>query len=218
MKQCCTAALAAAMIIAPLGSNLSVFAAETTGTNQTEAATGYSLLSDNKVPRQLNVHVGNNASHEVNVTYTTVEDTTTTVIALNKAGDSQVTYVEGTSYLGIGGKYIHEIAVTGLEAYTEYEYTVGDGFNSTSGTFKTALEQGSNQPFTFVYLADTQVSNGTNAEALGATLAEVNNMNPDLVYLAGDVTNTAADEVSGSIYSQMKVLSQQVESTCSLTH
>lgn len=154
----------------------------------------YSVVDETKTPKQLNVHVGNDASSQVNVTYTTKADTGT-VIKLNKVGDeANVIYVEGSSYAGISGKYIHEISVTGLEAYTEYEYTVGDGFNSASGTFKTALAKNDNRSFTFAYIADTQVSNATNAKALGATLAEINAINPDFVYLAGDTTDSATNE------------------------
>ena len=152
-----------------------------------------SVVDENKVPEQLNVHVGTNAATEVHVTYTTVTDTST-VIAIQKAEGGDVMYFEGTSYQGIAGKYIHEIAVTGLEAYTEYKYTVGDGFNSKEGTFKTALAKNDQTTFTFAYLADTQVSNASNAKALGATLAAVNDLNPDFIYLAGDVTDTNNNE------------------------
>ena len=153
----------------------------------------YNIVDEAKAPKQLNVHVGSDAATEVNVTYTTVADTST-VISLQKAEGGETLYFEGTSYQGLGGKYIHEIAVTGLEPHTEYTYTVGDGFNTKEGTFKTALAKNDQTSFTFAYLADTQVSNATNAKALGATLAEVNNMNPDFVYLAGDVTDTNNNE------------------------
>lgn len=152
------------------------------------------VVDEAKAPEQLNVHVGNDASTQVNVTYTTTVDTNT-VIKLNKVGDeANVIYVEGTSYAGISGKYIHEIEVSGLEPYTEYEYTVGDGFNSANGTFKTALAKNDSRTFTFAYIADTQVSNAANAKALGATLAEINEMNPDFVFLAGDTTDKATNE------------------------
>lgn len=173
-----------------------VAASENVSDSNTESASTASPLSVvdvNKNPRQLNVHVGDDAATQVNVTYTTVADTTT-MITLNKKGDQEKMYVEGSSYQGIGGKYIHEISVTGLEADTQYEYTVGDGFNNYSGTFKTALEKNDDTAFTFAYLADTQVSNGTNAKALGATLAKVNEMNVDFVYLAGDMTDTNNSE------------------------
>ncbi len=171
--------------------------AATVSSNSAEAqvqTAAQSVVDEAKTPKQLNVHVGNDASSQVNVTYTTIADTGT-VMKLNQVGDTaNVIYVEGTSYAGISGKYIHEISVTGLEAYTEYEYTVGDGFNSASGTFKTALAKNDTRSFTFAYIADTQVSNAANAKALGATLAEINNINPDFVYLAGDTTDSATNE------------------------
>lgn len=171
--------------------------AATVSSNSAEAqvqTAAQSVVDEAKIPKQLNVHVGNDASSQVNVTYTTIADTGT-VMKLNQVGDTaNVIYVEGTSYAGISGKYIHEISVTGLEAYTEYEYTVGDGFNSASGTFKTALAKNDTRSFTFAYIADTQVSNAANAKALGATLAEINNINPDFVYLAGDTTDSATNE------------------------
>ncbi|MCR4903161.1 MAG: metallophosphoesterase [Butyrivibrio sp.] len=191
------------------GTPVDSFAASTSGTvseEQTLELTGQQaqglaevqsvtkgVIDEAKIPEQLNVHVGDDASSQVNVTYTTVADTNTT-IRLNKVGDEEAIYFQGESYVGISGKYIHEIAVSGLEAYTEYEYTVGDGFNSATGTFKTALAKNDSQTFTFAYLADTQVSNASNAKALGATLAEINVMNPDFVYLAGDITDRATNE------------------------
>lgn len=181
----------AAMMLA--GSANVVLADEPAATEEQSEQVVYNVVDENKTPRQLNVHVGTDAATQVNVTYTTVTDTQT-IISLNKVGDSNVIYVEGSSYQGLAGKYIHEIAVTGLEANTEYEYTVGDGFNSAKGTFKTALAKNSEESFTFAYLADTQVASASDAKALGATLAEVNNMDPDFVYLAGDVTNTATSE------------------------
>lgn len=153
------------------------------------------VVTEDKEPKQLNVHVGNDAATEVNVTYTTVADTST-VIAIKKAdGTGKTIYFEGTSELATSGlKYVHEIAVDGLEPYTEYVYTVGDGFNTYDGSFKTALEQGDETTFTFAYIADTQVSNAANAKALGATLAAINEKNPDFVYIAGDVTDTNNNE------------------------
>lgn len=185
-------ALAATMI---MSRGMNVSATEGSGDSGADQAVAVaSVVDESKEPEQLNVHVGDDAASEVNVTYTTVVDTNT-VIKLNKVGDaSNVIYVEGTSYQGIGGKFIHEISVSGLEAYTEYEYTVGDGFNYKNGTFKTALTKNSTETFTFAYIADTQVSNASNAKALGATLAEINNMNPDFVFLAGDTTDTNNNE------------------------
>ena len=190
MKKIGAMALAVAMMMQVIPAS----AADTSeGTATEEQAGTYSVVDEDKVPAQFNVHVGDDAATEVNITYTTVTDTST-VVSIQKAEGGDTMYFEGTSYQGIGGKYIHEIAVTGLEAYTEYNYTVGDGFNTYDGTFKTALAKNDETTFTFAYLADTQVSNASNAKALGATLAKVNEKNPDFVYLAGDVTDTNNNE------------------------
>ena len=85
------------------------FAAETEVIEESTVEV-YNIVDKAKPPKQLNVHVGTDASTQVNVTYTTAA-----VISVRKAE---------------GGEYIHEIVVTGLEANTEYTYTVGDGFNS----------------------------------------------------------------------------------------
>lgn len=188
-KRTCAAVLACILMLGAAPVSAAPMEAETTA-----PVVSYALTDENKVPAQLNVHVGEDAATSVNVTYTTRVETDKTTIAVTKTAGGETKYFEGTSYQGIGGKYIHEIVVTGLEACTEYSYVVGDGFNECCGTFKTALEQGDETVFTFAYLADTQVSNADNAEALGATLAKVNEMNPDFVYLAGDITDRATNE------------------------
>lgn len=188
-KRTCAVALACILMLGAAPVSAAPMEAETTA-----PVASYALTDENKVPAQLNVHVGEDAATSVNVTYTTRVETDKTTIAVTKTAGGETKYFEGTSYQGIGGKYIHEIVVTGLEACTEYSYVVGDGFNECCGTFKTALEQGDETVFTFAYLADTQVSNADNAEALGATLAKVNEMNPDFVYLAGDITDRATNE------------------------
>ena len=188
-KRPCAVALACILMLGAAPVSAAPMEAETTA-----PVVSYALTDENKVPAQLNVHVGEDAATSVNVTYTTRVETDKTTIAVTKTAGGETKYFEGTSYQGIGGKYIHEIVVTGLEACTEYSYVVGDGCNECCGTFKTALEQGDETVFTFAYLADTQVSNADNAEALGATLAKVNEMNPDFVYLAGDITDRATNE------------------------
>ena len=154
------------------------------------------LANPNKVPRQVNAHMGDDPSAQINFTYSTVEDAVTQVVIKAAGGtDTRAEMGESAQISGQNsGKFIHKIAVSGLTPDTEYEYTVGYGENVYSGTFKTGLPAGSNGSFSFVYLADTQVSNATNAKALGATLSRVNDMNPDFVYIAGDVTDTAANE------------------------
>ena len=158
------------------------------------AADGDSGVNENQIPKQVNVHVGDDASKSANFTYTTIEESPSKVV-LNKVGDSNKLTFEGTSGIGTGNKYFHGISATGLEPNTKYEYIVGDGVNTFNGTFKTAPAKGSKDSFKFVYLADTQVSNGTDAKALGANFEEISKRDDiDFVYLAGDQTNTATDE------------------------
>jgi hypothetical protein len=147
-------------------------------------------------PRQVNVHMGDDPSREVNVTYTTAAPDDTGIVIRRADGKGEALTVTGEASPGSsdqGSKYIHKIPVTGLAPDTEYTYEVG-GEMVFAGAFKTAPAKGDGDPIRFIYLADTQVSNATNAEALGATLDEVANMDPDFVYLAGDITDTANSE------------------------
>ena len=147
------------------------------------------------MPKQVNVHMGDDPSTQVNITYTTINSGLETKVVLNKVGDSEKITVVGENSIGNADKYFHKIAVNDLEPGTQYEYTVGSGENTFSGKFKTAPAAGSKETIKFAYIADTQVSNATNAKALGATLNEVNNIEDlDFVYLAGDTTDTAANE------------------------
>lgn len=148
---------------------------------------------ENQKPKQVNAHFGEDASTSINLTYTTIAESVTKAV-VNKIGDSQQLVFEGTSSIGNANKHFHSISVTGLEANTEYEYVVGEGENTFKGKFKTAPAKGSKDSFKFVYLADTQVNNAIDAEALGATLQKVSERNADFVYLAGDVTNTSTNE------------------------
>ncbi|MDR0670903.1 MAG: fibronectin type III domain-containing protein, partial [Oscillospiraceae bacterium] len=147
-----------------------------------------------RAPRQVNVHMGDDPSAQVNFTYTTVAESTTQVVIREQGGSESVT-LQGTAGVGQGGKFFHAIAVEGLLPDTVYEYTVGYGANVYDGKFQTAPPAGSQRTIKFAYLADTQVSNATNAQSLGATLHEVNQIpNLDFVYIAGDVTDTATSE------------------------
>ncbi|WP_055069936.1 metallophosphoesterase [Clostridium massiliamazoniense] len=152
-------------------------------------------VEDSKVPKQVNVHMGDNPSSEVNITYTTVEGNLETIVTLNKVGSSEKVIVKGENSVGNANKYFHKIGVSNLEANTNYEYIVGTGDNIFKGKFKTAPAKGSKDSFKFAYIADTQVSNESNAKALGATLAEINKSEDlSFVYLAGDITDKATTE------------------------
>ncbi len=152
------------------------------------------LANADKLPKQVNVHFGTDPSTQMNFTYTTAAEANTQVV-ITKPDGSVVTSATGDDNYGQGGKYFHSVAVSGLSPDTDYEYKAGFGENTYAGSFKTAPAKGSKESIKFAYLADTQVSNATNAEALGATLAEVAKTSDlDFVYLAGDVTDTATNE------------------------
>ena len=196
--------VALGMVVTTLVTSMSLpaFAAEVSQ-DSVVTPTGFSAYTadngtsnPNKLPKQVNAHMGDDPSTQINFTYSTVENAKTQV-SINAAGSTAVRTETGESTQISGQnseKFIHKIAVSGLTPDTEYEYTVGYGANTYNGTFKTGLPSGSSDSFSFVYLADTQVSNAANAKALGATLNKVNEMNPDFVYIAGDVTDTAASE------------------------
>ena len=146
-----------------------------------------------KKPQQVNIHMGDDPSTQVNISYTTIAGELETKVELNKINDSKKIIVKGENTLGNADKYFHSIAVENLEPNTKYEYTVGSGSNTYSGTFKTAPEKGSNDSFKFAFLADTQVSNENNAKAAGATFANLSK-DLDFLYLAGDITDKATNE------------------------
>lgn len=147
------------------------------------------------IPKQVNVHMGEDPSKEVNFTYTTKAAGLETKVVLNKVGSSEKKTIQGENSIGNADKYFHKIMVKNLEPNTNYEYTVGTGDNTYSGNFKTAPAKGSKDSFKFAFLADTQVSTENDAKALGATFNELNKTNDlDFVYLAGDITNTATSE------------------------
>ncbi|SHH74102.1 LPXTG-motif cell wall anchor domain-containing protein [Clostridium collagenovorans DSM 3089] len=146
-------------------------------------------------PKQVNAHMGEDPSTEVNLTYTTLAQGLETKAVLNKVGDNKKFTVVGENSIGNADKYFHKISVKNLEPNTTYEYEVGSGDKTFKGKFKTALPKGSKDSFKFAYIADPQVSNGTNAEAAGAVFAELNkNKDLSFVYLAGDITDKSTNE------------------------
>ncbi|MGL5692719.1 MAG: metallophosphoesterase, partial [Peptostreptococcaceae bacterium] len=154
----------------------------------------YGQDEGNKTPKQVNAHMGEDASTQVNLTYTTIDGGLETKAVLNKKGSSEKITVKGENSIGNANKYFHKVAINNLEANTEYEYTVGSESNTYSGKFKTAPAKGSKEKIKFAFLADTQVSNTTNSEAAGATFANISK-DVDFVYLAGDITDTSTNEM-----------------------
>ena len=169
--------------------NVSKTSQESNGASETTEIS----KEQSKTPQQVNVHMGDDASTQVNISYTTIAGELETKVELNKVGDSKKIIVKGDNTIGNADKYFHSIAVSNLEPNTKYEYTVGSGDNTYSGSFKTAPAKGSKDSFKFAFLADTQVSNETNAKAAGATFAQLSK-DLDFLYLAGDITDKATNE------------------------
>lgn len=145
-------------------------------------------------PKQVIAHVGENFTTGMNFTWTTAEDAATKVILRAENSDKDIT-VNGSSSLGAGSKYFHNVTVNGLTPDTAYTYCVGDGSNMVSGTFRTAPSSESKDSFKFVYLADTQISNSANAKAAGAVFREVMGITDSaFTFIAGDVTDNGNSE------------------------
>lgn len=190
-------ALAVATTVIQAGIGQDVYASKLSSNIENSEDLYVSRVSEEeyKIPKQVNVHMGEDPSTQVNVTYTTITGDLETKIVLNKTGDNEKITVVGENSIGNADKYFHKITVNNLEANTTYEYTVGTGEDTFSGKFKTAPASGSKDKFKFAYIADTQVSNESNAKALGATFAEINKMDDlSFVYIAGDITDKSTTE------------------------
>ena len=85
--QTCAAALACMLLLGAAPVSAAPMDAET------NAPVGsYALTDENKVPAQLNVHVGADAATSVNVTYTTKVETDKTTIAVTKTAGGETMY------------------------------------------------------------------------------------------------------------------------------
>ena len=72
-------------------------------------------------PKQVIAHVGENFTTGMNFTWTTAEDAATKVILRAENSDKDIT-VNGSSSLGAGSKYFHNVTVNGLTPDTAYTY------------------------------------------------------------------------------------------------
>ena len=78
-------------------------------------------------------------------------ETNLTGAAKIKIDDKEYTSKENTH---------HEIIISGLEADTEYQYSVTVGNNTQNYSFKTAHKPGDRKPFTFAYASDSRSGKG----------------------------------------------------------
>ncbi|KNY27643.1 fibronectin type III domain-containing protein [Pseudobacteroides cellulosolvens] len=94
----------------------------------------------------------------------------------------------------VTSKNFYSTTLTGLKANTEYQYRCGTtGMMSEIKSFKTA--QDNQDTYTYIYMSDSQVS-GNNSKGWNANLDIIKNKYPNakFIYIAGDLTDTAANE------------------------
>lgn len=152
--------------------------------------------SGDTTPKQVNVHVGSSYDN-VNLTYTTIGPANGTITVKDSEGKIINNFSADSKYSYLSSKFTHTATITGLNSKKEYSYTINSGNKSFTGSFKTvtSLNESNNETMKFAFLADTQVSNSTNAKTFGATCNMINKLNDiNLVYIAGDITNNADDE------------------------
>ncbi|MCL1901610.1 MAG: metallophosphoesterase [Firmicutes bacterium] len=100
----------------------------------------------------------------------------------------------------VAQKVFFTVTLTGLNAKTNYEcicYTSDgtDEYESVKHEFWTAANKNDPEEFRFVYMTDPQ-SSGSNGRAITSTTQFIKSENPDakFLYIAGDLTDTAANE------------------------
>ena len=99
--------------------NVSKTSQESIGTSETTEIS----KEQSKTPQQVNIHMGDDASTQVNISYTTIAGELETKVELNKVGYSKKIIVKGENTIGNADKYFHSITVNNLEPNTKYEYT-----------------------------------------------------------------------------------------------
>ena len=146
---------------------------------------------EEKQAKQVNVHVGADYS-SVNISFTSIGKIDSEVILTNTKTNEKITAKGGNYFSYLGGKYMHKVVATGLDASTKYNYTIGQGAYTFKGSFTTLPKADEKTNAKFAFLADTQVKTADNAKALGATLNELNQYQDlSFVYIAGDITDNA---------------------------
>ncbi len=148
----------------------------------------------NRIIKQVNAHVGAEASTSQNLAWVTVKNTETKVVVKNPSGTT--VYENTVSGTSNGTVYTYTAELMGLTPSTTYTYTLSNDANRVEGSFTTTSESAGT--IRFGYIADPQVSNATNAKAAGAVfnqLIGVNQRTPlDFLYIAGDHTDRSSNE------------------------
>jgi len=175
-----------------------------------------------KSPQQVVAAMTENPQNEMVVTWTTIDLTLTDakVEVTPSGGGETVTFTavktnrsvsSSSMRLENGGnvtqKAFYVASLTGLSPDTAYEFicsavdSEGLTHESVGNAFITA--PGAKDAFSFIYLSDTQTS-GTNGKAMTVNSGFWAKHDPRFVYIAGDLTDTAANEGQWEIFFNQK--------------
>ncbi|MCL2665989.1 MAG: metallophosphoesterase family protein [Defluviitaleaceae bacterium] len=179
-----------------------------------------------KSPQQVVTAMTENPQNEMVITWTTIDLTLTDakveVTPVN--GGETLTFTAVKTNRGVsnssmrlenGGsvtqKAFYVAKLTGLSPNTAYNYicsavdSEGVSHESVGNNFKTAPD--AKDVFSFIYLSDTQTS-GTNGKAMTVNSTFWANYDPGFVYIAGDLTDTAANEGQWETFFNQKTPNQ----------
>lgn len=164
-----------------------------------------------KLPAQIGLTMTTDPATSVSINWTTTDIglTDAKVMVWEKAAgeNTAVTYnanienrtvsnstIKTGSGQTVTNKNFYSAAVTGLKPNTEYYYKCGAlSIMSQVRSFTTAKI--SNEEYTFIYISDSQVSDN-NSKGWNANMDIAKQKYPDakFIFIAGDITNTAANE------------------------
>ena len=173
------------------------------------------IISPDTAPAQICVTMTEDPQHSVSITWTTIDtnltDPAVTINGMIFSAEKTVRAVASSNLkaadsTAVTQKAFYNAVINGLQAGTDYTYicsakdSSGITYASAGNAFRTAPS--SNDEFTFMYWADPQAS-GQNGKAITPNSSFLRKYDISFLYIAGDITDTAANE------SQWEVLFNQ---------
>ncbi|MDO5027261.1 MAG: metallophosphoesterase, partial [Tissierellia bacterium] len=145
---------------------------------------------------EVNSHVGADSRMSQIITWTQFISRPSTIRVTDQEGKLVVEKeVEAVSN---GKVYNSSLEVKNLNSNTTYLYSIDNGIEKVSGSFKTAKNIANKESVRFAMIADPQVRTEANAKATGALLKEISNLSKinsyDALYIAGDHTDRSDNE------------------------
>jgi|GEM_PF-792566 len=164
-----------------------------------------------RIPSQISLAMTPDPQTSIGINWTTIDTTLTdarvmvwkqnadesTAIEYNASTEKRTvsnSTLKDSNDQTITEKNFYSATVAGLQANTEYKYRCGAG-NNMSGVRSFTTAQTNNDEYKFIYVSDSQVKD-SHSKAWNANLDIAKDMYPDakFVYIAGDLTDTAANE------------------------